>query len=844
MAKYGGFLYYPDGNALAKVYGGTALPSLSVEPFTALVVDYDQVDLSWVNPVGDFRRFRLLRNQEGIPDTEEDGLILYDGAEVPSFTTFRDDGTTQSGDVIPIIRGRHVYYSIWLWLGEDEDNRWYLVGTVYTTMPTSHPVITGTGTESTTHTRLMESLPKILTSRDLNALGTTAYDSDLAKFLEGFSFTADQLLTLTDLLLPNSSFINLTPELLNAYAGNLGVEPENRLSTKYQRKLVRNALLLYAEKGTTPSLNGFVESLTGYSTDVVLSPNLMLSAQDSTFYKGVGNWVAGTNSAITSVLGTPPGVAEATTSELSHRVDSNYIGQVITSGTDAVVTNGAANIRTKGIPVDGDTIYTFSFYQKTALSSPTLTLGISWYDYAGNIIGTQLTTALTGTAAWDKLSSDEFISPTNAVYAVVSIKFSAVGTYYIDMVQFAESTTTETYEARGVGVVLSPTKQNLILNPSVETNTDEWVGTNTTLTTDTLGTPISGVFTGLDYLKSTASASANVSISTTSPAATVNPGDYTFSAYVKSATAPTAGYDVTIEAYNANPYSNYVTVPTPTGSSTGWSYAAGTGGTFTTTYPSSGGPPDNATNVSLAFSATPTSGDVTVEVSSAGITPVLVADTEYAFKMWVKTSIDSVLFPVITWTGADEETGDDVSITANTWTQVQFTTTAPGEATDVGVALVFAVSDNSFASGNTIKIAKAEFGPVTYISTTNWDPSDGVWERFLATVSVPSSAIIPNAMSFKTTISYVATAATVAIDGAQLEYGNHATDYFDGSFYNANWDGGDTEAGAAYSHMYGSRDSKIARLRQELVNYLPLSTPYYVETTEGVEFGGAFKGYA
>jgi hypothetical protein len=91
VAKYGGFLYYPSGNALAKVYGGAALPSLSVEPFTALTVDYDQVELSWVNPVGDFRRFRLLRSQEGIPDTEEDGLILYDSATVPSFTTFTDN---------------------------------------------------------------------------------------------------------------------------------------------------------------------------------------------------------------------------------------------------------------------------------------------------------------------------------------------------------------------------------------------------------------------------------------------------------------------------------------------------------------------------------------------------------------------------------------------------------------------------------------------------------------------------------------------------------------------------------------------------------------------------------
>jgi hypothetical protein len=844
VAKYGGFLYYPDGDALAKLYGGDALPSLSVEPFTASVVDYDQVNLSWTNPVGEFRRFRLLRNQEGIPDTEEDGLILYDGTEAPSFNNFLDNGNTQSGDVVPIIRGRHVYYSIWLWLGEDEDNRWYLVGNVYTTMPTSHPVITGTGTESTTHTRLMESLPKVLTSRDLNALGTTDYSSDLAKFLEGFSFTTDQLLTLTDLLLPNSSFINLTPELLNAYAGNLGLERENRLSTKYQRKLVRNALTLYSEKGTADSLNGFVESLTGYSTDLILSPNLMLSAQDSTFYRGVGNWVADSKCTLSSITTeVPPGTGQATVFELIHRVDTNYTGRVVSTQTNAVITNGAANVRTKGIPVEGGASYTFSFYQKTAVSSPTLTLGVSWYDYFGNIIGTQVTGTGTGTSAWTKLSLLDILSPPNAVYAIVSIKFSAVGTYFVDMIQFSDSSALETYEARGVGVVLSPTKENLILNPSVEDTTDEWVGVNTTLTRELLGTPISGVPTGLRYLESTSSAAAAVSISTTSPAAAVIPGNYTFSSYVRCADAPSAGYNVTLEAYTSTPYSNYVLVPTPTGASTGWSYSAGTGGTFSTTYPSTGGP-TNGTNVRLAFTATPASGDVSVAISSAGITPTLVEDTEYAFKMWVKTSRASVLFPVITWTGADEETGDDVSIAANTWTQVQFTTNAPGEATDAGVSLVFAVSDNAFVSGDIIQIAGADFGPVTYTSTTNWVAEDSVWERFSATVSVPSDAVIPDSLSFKTTIAYVSTGEEVDLDGAQLEFGDHASDYFDGDSHNANWEGGVTFAGAAYSHMYGSRDAKIARLRQELVNYLPMGTPYYVETTEGVEFGGAFKGYA
>jgi hypothetical protein len=76
------------------------------------------------------------------------------------------------------------------------------------------------------------------------------------------------------------------------------------------------------------------------------------------------------------------------------------------------------------------------------------------------------------------------------------------------------------------------------------------------------------------------------------------------------------------------------------------------------------------------------------------------------------------------------------------------------------------------------------------------------------------------------------------LDAAQLEEAYQPSDYFDGSFgaeYGATWSG---TANNSSSHLYPNKQVKIIRLIQELENFLPSNTPYFVTSYAGKEVTG------
>jgi len=864
MAKYGGFIYYPNETdpvntnwELAKTYGGGVIPSLSVEPFTALVVDYNQVNLSWLNPQGAFRRFRLLRNQSGVSDTEEDGIILIDRITTSAGRdSFVDTGLAADGTVVPIVAGKHVYYSIWVWLsGAGTDNQWYPAGRTYSTVPSPHSTLASTGIESTTHTRMLEALPKVFTTHEMNAFGETDYDSDLARFLEGFSFTADQVLTLMDLLLPNSEFTNFTPELLDSYAVNFGLAPEyQQENTNYKRKFLSNAIDLFSTKGTIHSLENYLESVTNFSTKVTESPNLMLTAQDATFYKGKGSWYSADATSVASEVVTiadVPGAGQATTAELAYRVDNVYRGKVITNG-NATLTNGALTPLTSGIPVKADRAYYFAFYQKSTATA-TMTLTVNWHDYLGNVLSGESVSsdAQSVTTAWSKLELYSALAPANAVFASLQVDILAAAgtkTFYIDMVQFNQVGDTEFREARGIGIDILPTKVNYIGNPSFEEDTDGWSATNATLTTAAYSdNEIPGQESGLSYMVVDPTGTANVKLKTTSNAVVSEGGDFAFSTFFRSATLPAGGITVTAEAYAVEPYTNYIDTPTPTTDpTTGWTFDSN--GTYTQEFYASGGPSSGDPYTALEYTVSPTSGDVSITVDATGITPNLVDGAEYTFAIWVKMNTATTVFPAVSWTvdgGTVDVDGDNVTIEANQWTRIEFTTVSVSSATAVDVTLITATADAD-DDITLFAVSDAQFFPVTYTSTTVFDGNDGEWVRGEAILTVPQDVVIPvtvGALDVDITLAFTSS-VNVWIDAAQLERGFKSTDYFDGSFFNAQWAGGASLSNDAPSNMYANKTSRLAYLQAHIREYLPIGCPFYVATDNGVEFGGFFKDYA
>ena len=284
MSKYGNVVY---GGAK---YGATPKLTLSVEPMSIQVIKFKEAYVFWQLPTGSFTRFRLVRNQFGYPETAEDGIIIFeqispDGSSLDGVISksFFLDGE-ENPDQIQIVTGRNIFYRVFLYTSE---NVWVVAGSAKEVVPN----------DSKATTSIMDLLPRVYTSSVLSPLGVIDTASDLYNFLDGFAFTYEQLMTQIALLRPlgyvdKSNYTTIPGEVLN-----LGLTPEPNLAVINQRRLIREAIYLYSTKGTLLGLSNYIESLTGYSPTISISNNLLLTVQDSTFYKGIGNWSVTNNRA-------------------------------------------------------------------------------------------------------------------------------------------------------------------------------------------------------------------------------------------------------------------------------------------------------------------------------------------------------------------------------------------------------------------------------------------------------------------------------------------------------------------------------------------------------------------
>jgi len=552
------------------LYGGTAEASPSIAPFTATVLDYGKVKLSWSGrPIGTviepIVNFRLLRNQQGISETAEDGVILIDAVitnksqisngDTPAYsspTTGPYLDYPEETETTPLVGGRACHYSVWTLLEDTtvtNNSRffWKRVDAVTVIIPDQHNEILGGDNRSrNTHDKVMHLLPRVITSGENDSLGEISQDTDIYNFMYGVSFTIDEMYTALDALLPDPAGQRQFPPLVNLTLLDYGLPGDNVEFSQSRRKLARDARKIVSGKGTSDSLGIFVENLTGYAptvrstadlnttaNDAVVysgKGNMMLTVQDATFYKGIGNWTASGSSTIV----TENTVAVPTAQALA--IDTTYCGLVNVAANNNFIANGSATPTTRGIPVVAGQTYTFSAYLKTASSTSIDTLSITWYDQFGD--ASSLTQPVAGanytaTTTWGRGVETE-VAPTGAAYASLKIAFGTSGTRYVDMVQFEKNgSESGYYEPRGLLLKLSSTKQNFIPNPSFEHGTPG-TGWTTTGTASTDADKPVGVITGTQSLKLTGSSSV-VSASIDNIAITNN-NYWTLSYYVKAST--------------------------------------------------------------------------------------------------------------------------------------------------------------------------------------------------------------------------------------------------------------------------------------------------------------------
>ena len=448
MAKYGNFVY---GGAK---YGETRKLAYSVAPLDLVVLSFSSAYLTWFSPSGTFTQIRLVRNQIGFPETSEDGVIIWDEAATEG-TVSRSDFTdgVDNQDSVGIVSGRPIFYSMFLFTDE---KIWVNAGNVADTVPGDH------GSQK----RIMDIIPKVYTSAIQSPLGVTDETSSLYSFIDGISFTYEQLLTELDLLRPNHSSDISSYLLIPIETSNVGLDQEPNIPIKNQKRLIREAFYMYSHKGLKSGVETYVESLSGYAPTVTVSSNLLLNSQDSTFYNSVGNWTA-TNAVLTSSNEQVPATG-------TNVIDNVYTGKVVAASSGVMQLGNTAPI-TRGVPVLPSTEYTVSCKLKSPSSAGNITLSVKFYDKDATITGTtQSATAVAANNTW-KSASKTFTTPADASYASIEIAYSAAGTYYLDQVCLQLGASVAYDEARAISIFLAPNKTNYVKNPSFEVNvTDNW----------------------------------------------------------------------------------------------------------------------------------------------------------------------------------------------------------------------------------------------------------------------------------------------------------------------------------------------------------------------------------
>lgn len=395
MPLYGNIIY-----GSGATYGQPASLPYSVEPLSATALWYDSIIVSWTPSQSNYKAFRLLRNQNHMPESPEDGIKLLDwNIEDPNATALASqnsylDTAVIDGVEIPqlkLIQGRFTYYRVWLL---DDNDVWVVAGEAAVLLPKQYGIETIGG--KSTHTKLLEILPNQFTSRDQSVYGEIDYNTDLARFLEGFSFTLDEYITYINLIQPDSYGDFISPTILALQGFQTGITPEYQTVSKTQKKLIREAIYIYQRKGTNLALGTFAESTTGYAPTITESPNLLLSIEDSSFYKGTGNWSTFGNVVLSSVTDTAPSQDELAA------CDTTYVGKAVVSTAGASVGLGVTQPITLKIPVGDITEMTLSYYAKTASSTNSVTPKITWYNYLGEALSSATTGAQSINTSWAK----------------------------------------------------------------------------------------------------------------------------------------------------------------------------------------------------------------------------------------------------------------------------------------------------------------------------------------------------------------------------------------------------------------------------------------------------------
>lgn len=474
MAKYGRD-YYGIG-----FYGPFTVTDYSAYPFTAIGISYGQISLNWVFPTGDWSQIKVLRNSYGFPVSAVDGVVIVDEFYDQAPTEHLDAGDIVNGEVKFLTQGRFYYYSIFV--RETVNQSWVRAANAIGISVKNYQ----------TANDLYKYLPDSFKVNSLvGDIFSESGNQTLRNFLSIFAFDYDLTKTYTEniynLYKTDTLPGQLVPQMIEQFGGCF--EPE--VGLKQQRVLLRNLFSIYKQKGSFSGLESFVKAFTGYDASITKGKNLFLDYNDSSFEEGIGNWQV-TGATIVKYDGSPLVIEPyEITNPTGYPSRNDGMLRVTSTGTSTIIlTCGADNPITKGIPVTEGETYTFSAFSAANTTTRNIRLGIQFYNRFGVALGTlqQGVPVSNATLTWDSPTLRPFataIAPTDAHYASVNMQISSptnTEIHYFDSLQFEEAISKTSFEeARRVNIELIASRINELPNPTFTTSASPWSATNAAL---------------------------------------------------------------------------------------------------------------------------------------------------------------------------------------------------------------------------------------------------------------------------------------------------------------------------------------------------------------------------
>lgn len=811
MPRFNEFLYN------TALYGDKSKLLFSAEPMVATAINYNWIDISYSVPDGGndgYVGFRIVRSQDGYPETEDDGVVVYellgvgvlpDGKPISDNAALWIPGTgLVSGATAPLLQeGQFAYYRAWVLKTPSGD--WVPAGDCYTLLPKKHGLSGGyavrsvlEGTDivdrpinfevaSSTHDRFMSYIPSVFTSMTNSVLdernpaeysgnvGDTGgeHNTLLSSFLSAFSFTVDEMLTFASNTLPPAEGGQFTsPDLLALQSSQFSIPLDSLGASKTQKRLVRDSIRNYARKGTVVGLLDFVQDITNYPATITESKNKILGHENSTF--DIEGWVPGDavgDWLVTSYSGTTPTAtitvdATQTIASVSTAIDLTYSAKVVTTSANATIALGAQSPITKGIPVVGGASYVLSYQGKRSSGTGSVTATITWYNNLGNVVipavgDFPVSSERTVSTSFTRKDAG-WIAPIDAAYASIQFLFTTANTYWIDMVMLYEPDYAAVTYASGDGTTVSFEGPNSFAVGDVITLRGVFP-TSYNLTEATI--------TGLTY--NSRGQQTGFTVADTNMEDFVSGGiaskyDTVFTYYQEA-----RGVLVTLKPSKTN----YLKNPSFEGTGLHWSYGyatrdiisnglgalyTGPVGARTSSYRSQ----LTATSSSNSAYTSQTFGDTTDEVVTRGV--------KYTFSVYLKANTGTEANPLVIPNGLRMMSVDSTE-TAYTYGELALTTD---------------------------------------------------WKRYSVSAWLPDNGV-PATLQCR--IQGWKLGQVIEMDAAQLEIGDSPTDYFDGTMTSSGCAWATGSANYSASVKYLNLSYRLNRLVQGIEGYLPMNTPWAIE---------------